>query len=78
MDNRKANEERLPREVSGRLQFFRFADAPMIKQVGIVLLMVPFLTGLGPGSEPREVSFVRCIPSTCDWSFVSDAKRCRN
>ena len=38
MDKSMANEERLVGQVSGRLQFFRFADAPMIKRVGIVLL----------------------------------------
>ena len=42
------NEERLVGQGSDRRQCFRFADAPIIKKLGFVLLMVPFLTGLGP------------------------------
>ena len=35
------NEERLVGQGSDRRQCFRFADAPMIKKLGFVLLMVP-------------------------------------
>ncbi len=64
MDKSMANEERLVGQGSDRWQYFRFADAPMIKKLGFVLLMVPFLTGLGPWERTPGVSFwVRCIPS---------------
>ena len=78
MDKSMANEERLVGEVSGRLQFFRFADAPMIKRVGIVLLMVPFLTGLGPWERTPGGKLLGQVHTeqVGDWSFVSDAKRC--
>ena len=71
------NEERLVGQGSDRWQYFSLCRCSMIKKLGFVLLMVPFLTGLGPWERTRGVSFgLVHTEQVVTQSFVSDAKRC--
>ena len=78
MEKSMVNEERLVGQGSDRWQYFLFADALMIKKLGFVLLMVPFLTGLGPWERTPGGKLLGEVHTeqVSDWSFVSDAKRC--
>ena len=72
MDKSMANEERLVGQSSDRWQYFRFADAPTIKKLGFLLLMVPFLTGLGPWERTPGGKLLGQVHTeqVGDWSFV--------
>ena len=78
MEKSMFKEERLVGQGLERWQYFSFARAYIAHPLGFVLLVVPFLTGLGPWERTPGGKLLGQVNAeqVSDWSFVSDAKRC--